>query len=48
MRPDEDGNLECVHEKYSSVRAVPYDVPIIGYHNNTVNTLRLWRAEYSR
>ena len=26
MRPDEDGNLECVHEKYSSVRAVPYDV----------------------
>lgn len=48
MRPDEDGSLECVHEKYSSVRAVPYDVPIIGYHNNTVNTLRLWRAEYSR
>ena len=45
MRPDEDGNLECVHEKYSSVRAVPYDVPIIGYHNNTVNTLRLWSAK---
>ena len=48
MRPGADGHLECVHEKYSSVRAVPYDVPIIGYHNNTVNTLRLWRAEYSR
>lgn len=48
MRPNADGDLECVHENYSSVRAVPYDVPIIGYHNNTVNTLRLWRAEYSR
>lgn len=48
MRPDEDGNLECVHENYSSVRAVPYDVPIIGYHNDIVNTLRLWRAEYTR
>lgn len=48
MRPTEDGDLECVYEKYSSVRAVPYDVPVIGYHNNTVNTLRLWRAEYSR
>lgn len=48
MRPTEDGELECVHENYSSVRAVPYDVPVIGYHNDTVNTLRLWRAEYSR
>lgn len=48
MRPTENGELECVYEKYSSVRAVPYDVPIIGYHNDTVNTLRLWRAEYSR
>lgn len=48
MRPTDDGELEAVHEKYSAVRAVPYDVPIIGYRNNTVNTLRLWRAEYSR
>lgn len=48
MRETEDGTLEAVHEHYSAVRAVPYDVPIIGYHNNTVNTLRLWRAEYSR
>lgn len=48
MRPTEDGKLECVYETYSSVRAVPYDVPIVGYHNDTVNTLRLWRAEYSR
>ena len=48
MRPGDHGRLECVHEKYASVRAVPYDVPIVGYHNDTVNTLRLWRAEYSR
>lgn len=48
MRETENGELEAVHEGYSAVRAVPYDVPVIGYHNNTVNTLRLWRAEYSR
>ena len=48
IHPLDDGNLECVHENYSSVRAVPYDVPVIGYHNDTINTLRLWRAEYSR
>ncbi len=24
---------------------VPYDTPILGYHSNTANTLRLWRAE---
>ena len=48
MRPDSNGGLECVYEKYQTVRAVPYDVPVIGYHNDTVNTLRLWRAEYTR
>ena len=48
MRPDGEGNLECVYENYHSVRAVPYDVPMVGYHNDTVNTLRLWRAEYTR
>ncbi|WP_036242365.1 glycogen/starch/alpha-glucan phosphorylase [Megasphaera vaginalis (ex Srinivasan et al. 2021)] len=48
MRPADNGELECVYEGASYVRAVPYDVPIIGYRNNTVNTLRLWRAEYSR
>ena len=47
MRPDADGNLECVHEDCTTVRAVPYDVPVLGYHNNTVNTLRLWKAEYT-
>jgi len=27
------------------VNGVPYDTPILGYHNNTANTLRLWKAE---
>ena len=48
MRPTGDGSLECVHEQFSTVKAVPYDVPVIGFQNDTVNTLRLWRAEYSR
>ena len=32
-------------EGYQSVRAVPYDMPIVGYGNNMVNTLRIWDAE---
>ena len=32
-------------EDYSSVLAVPYDLPIVGYGNNVVNTLRIWDAE---
>ena len=48
MVPGRNGKLVCVHEHFCTVRAVPYDVPILGYHNNTVNTLRLWRAEYTR
>ena len=30
-----------------SIRAVPYDVPVVGYHNHVTNTLRLWNAEPS-
>ena len=48
MRPREDGSLELVYENYMTVMAVPYDVPIVGYKNNTVNTLRLWNAEVNR
>ncbi len=36
---------QYIHENYQSVRAIPYDVPVVGYNNNTVNTLRLWDAE---
>ena len=41
----EADKLVIKHEFYDSVLAVPYDTPIIGYRNNTVNTLRLWSAE---
>ncbi|MFV0520555.1 MAG: glycogen/starch/alpha-glucan phosphorylase [Lachnospirales bacterium] len=34
-----------VLENYTAVNATPYDYPVIGYDNNTVNTLRLWDAE---
>ncbi len=40
-----DGSLVFHHDNYEPVLAVPYDTPIIGYKNNTVNTLRLWSAE---
>ncbi len=42
---DDEGREKYVHENYQSVRAIPYDIPIVGYDNNTVNTLRLWDAE---
>ena len=34
-----------VQDGYRSVRAVPYDIPIVGYNNNLVDTLRVWDAE---
>ena len=43
--PKEDGGYRFVQENYQSVIAVPYDYPVIGYDNNTVNTLRLWDAK---
>lgn len=36
---------DFIHENYETVLAVPYDVPILGYKSNNVNTLRLWSAE---
>jgi starch phosphorylase len=42
---EENGRLVFEHRDYETVLAVPYDVPIIGYGNRTVNTLRLWSAE---
>ena len=41
----EDGRERVVQDGYSSVRAIPYDLPIVGYGNNVVNTLRIWDAE---
>lgn len=48
MREQDDGSLELVHEGYTTILAVPYDVPIVGAENHTVNTLRLWNAEVDR
>ena len=45
IRKDECGRDKFVQENYQSVRAVPYDLPIVGYNNNVVNTLRIWDAE---
>lgn len=41
----EDGQYKFVQENCQTVIAIPYDYPVIGYDNNTVNTLRLWDAE---
>ena len=40
-----DGNYHFEHKNYQSVLAVPVDMPIVGYGNNIVNTLRVWDAE---
>ena len=42
---NKDGRNHFIQEGYSSVRAIPYDMPIVGYGNNIVNTLRMWDAE---
>lgn len=40
-----EGKLCFVHSGYETLNAVPYDVAVVGYENETVNTLRLWSAE---
>ena len=42
---NKNGKNYFIQEDYQSVRAVPYDLPVIGYGNNVVNTLRIWDAE---
>ena len=41
----DDGSLEARWVDTADILAVPYDMPIPGYRNNTVNTLRLWKSE---
>ncbi len=45
VRIDENGRSNFTQEGYQSVKAIPYDLPIVGYGNGIVNTLRIWDAE---
>ncbi len=45
VHTDENGRNVFSQEGYQSVKAIPYDLPIVGYGNGIVNTLRIWDAE---
>lgn len=45
MKPMPDGSLKPVAENERILKAVPYDTGVVGYENDTVNTLRLWSVE---
>lgn len=45
LASDETGNIKPVYENAQTLRAVPYDVPQIGFENGVVNNLRLWDVE---
>ena len=42
---DEKGELKFEHKNYNSVLAIPYDMPIVGYNNNVVDSLIIWDAQ---
>ncbi|MFE8698148.1 glycogen/starch/alpha-glucan phosphorylase [Cytobacillus sp. FJAT-53684] len=44
---EENGRLAFRHVNAETITAVPYDMPVVGYKTDTVNTLRLWNAEPS-
>lgn len=41
----EDGRLKIDYINYYSIYAIPYDIPVVGYDSDIVNTLRLWSAK---
>ncbi|WP_315459498.1 glycogen/starch/alpha-glucan phosphorylase [uncultured Streptococcus sp.] len=45
LQADKDGKLSPVYNNAQILRAVPYDVPQLGYQNDIVNNLRLWDVE---
>lgn len=45
VRVHTNGRTKFIHENYEHIWAVPYEVPVVGYKNEIVNTLRLWSAE---
>ncbi|HBA62733.1 MAG TPA: glycogen phosphorylase [Lachnospiraceae bacterium] len=42
---EKTGRNHFIQTNYSSVMAIPYDMPIVGYGNHMVNTLRIWDAK---
>lgn len=47
MLRDDEGNISPVWVDAEDIMAVPYDIPVLGYKNDVVNTLRLWSARSS-
>ncbi|MBO6132823.1 MAG: glycogen/starch/alpha-glucan phosphorylase [Lachnospiraceae bacterium] len=45
VETDSNGRNHFIQDGYQSVMAVPYDMPVTGYGNGVVNTLRIWDAE---
>ena len=45
LQANKEGRMLPVYENSQTLRAVPYDVPQIGFENDTVNNLRLWDVE---
>lgn len=42
---DNHGHKRVRWMPYQIIKGIPYDTPILGYHTNTANTLRLWTAQ---